>query len=98
VPAFLRTFCHQMEATAFVDPVIKKLAESFVCVLVDADREPAVCQHYSIEGYPTIQFLAADGRQLHRLVGRQSSPKLAAGMRAALERLAWLDNVGRNKR
>ncbi len=91
------TFCHQMETTAFADPTIGKLAEQFVCVLVDADREPDVCREYAIEGFPTVQFLAADGRRLHRLVGRQSTPQLATGMQAALERMAWLDNgqVGR---
>ena len=85
------TFCHQMEATTFADPAIGELAKDFVCVLVDADREPEVCRDFAIRGYPTVQFLAADGRQLQRLVGRQPTPKLAAGMQAALERVAWLD-------
>ena len=77
---------------------IGKLAEQFVCVLVDADREPVFCRQYSIRGYPTVQFLAADGRRLHRLVGRQSSSKLAAGMQAALQRLAWLENTEQKRR
>ena len=85
------TFCHQMEETAFVDATIGKLAKHFVCVFVDADREPQLCQHYGIRGYPTLQFLATDGRRLHRLVGRQTTQQLAGGMRAALQRLAWLD-------
>ncbi len=87
------TFCHQMEATAFADPEIGKLAKQFVCILVDADREPTVCQEYAIEGFPTVQFVAANGRRLHRLVGRQSKPQLESGMQAALERLAWLENT-----
>ncbi len=92
------TFCHQMEATAFADPTIGELAKQFVCVLVDADREPGVCRDFAIDGYPTVQFLAADGRRLHRLVGRQSTPQLATGMQAALERLAWLENAGQTRR
>lgn len=92
------TYCHQMEEAAFADEKIQSLAKNFVCVMVDADREPQLCQQLSISGYPTVQFLAADGRQLHRLVGRQPAPKLAAGMQAALERLAWLDGAGRNQR
>lgn len=85
------TYCHQMEETAFADPKIKQLAARFVCVLVDADREPEVCRQYAVSGYPTVQFLAADGRRLHNLVGKQSSLQLASGMNAALQRLAWLD-------
>jgi len=86
------TFCHQMEATTFTDPAITKLADNFVCVLVDADREPDVCREFAVRGYPTVLFIAADGRQLHRLEGRQPASKLAAGMHAALERVAWLSD------
>lgn len=86
------TYCHQMEETAFVDPSIRALAEKFVCVLVDADREPEVCRQFAVRGYPTVQFLSAEGRRLQSLVGRQSTSQLATGMQAALQRLAWLDN------
>lgn len=86
------TFCHQMEETAFSDPAIARLADNFVCVLVDADREPGLCQEFNISGYPTVQFLSADGRKLHRLVGKQSTHGLSVGMQAALERLAWLSD------
>ena len=84
------TYCRQMEETAFVDSVVGKLSENFVCVLVDADQNPQVCQEYSVTGYPTIQFVSADGRALNRLVGRQSAPALATGMQAAMKRFAWL--------
>lgn len=87
------TYCHQMEATAFTDPTVGKLAQEFVCVLVDADREPGVCREYAIEGFPTVQFVGVDGRKLHRLVGRQSTRQLVSGMQSALERIAWLDNT-----
>ncbi len=85
------TFCQQMEETALADPAVQKAAEQFVCVLVDADREPEVCQQFAVRGYPTVQFLGADGRKLHSLVGRQSPTQLESGMQAALQRLAWLD-------
>ena len=91
-------FCQQMKATAFSDDSVDQLAQHFVCVLVDADREAEICRQYSIDGFPTVQFLAADGRRLHRLVGRQSSSALAAGMQAALLRLAWIENTERQRR
>ncbi len=87
------TFCHQMEETAFADRVVGKLAQQFVCVLVDADQEPGICQQYAIEGFPTVQFIAADGRRLQRLIGRQSTQQLVSGMQSALERLAWQENA-----
>ncbi len=86
-------YCHEMEETAFNDPVVTTMAErNFVCVLVDADREQEVCKQFSVSGYPTVQFVSAKGRVLNRLVGRQSSPELVSGMRAALKRFAWLND------
>jgi len=87
------TYCRQMETTTFADPTISKLAQRFVCVLVDADREPEVCRQFAIDGYPTVQFLTNNGRSLHRLVGRQPPREFAAGMQAALERFAWLEHA-----
>lgn len=84
------TYCHRMEDAAFGDDVVSALADGFVCILVDADREPDICRQYEVSGFPTVQFVAPDGRLLHRLVGCQTASKLATGMRAATSRYAWL--------
>ncbi len=84
------TYCHDMQETAFIEPAIGDLAKGFICIEVDADREKSLCQRYRVSGFPTVQFIAADGRALHRLVGRQSANSLATGMRAASQRFAWL--------
>lgn len=86
------TFCHQMEETSYRDPRVAEMAANFVCVLVDADRYPEVCRSFSVTGYPTVQFVSANGRVLNRLVGRQSAAELVTGMRAALKRFAWLND------
>ena len=86
------TYCQQMKKTAFTDSSVGELSENFICVLVDADRQPKVCQEYSVTSFPTIQFVSAEGRVLNRLVGRRSAPDLASGMRAALKRFAWLND------
>ena len=85
------TYCHDMQHSAFLDPSVEQLSRGFVCIEVDADRYPRICREFGVSGYPTVQFIAADGRKLHRLVGRQSSSSLANGMRAARQRLAWLN-------
>ena len=92
------TFCHKMEEASFYNSTVQRLANQFVCVLVDADREPNTCSEFQVRGYPTVQFLAADGRQLHSLVGQQSTSQLLAGMQIALERVAWLDNAQTQQR
>jgi thiol:disulfide interchange protein len=77
-------FCHQMEAEAFADSQVVQLASQFVCILVDADQEPAVCQEFRVRGYPTIQFLSARGVPLNRMTGKRPAQQVAAQMQAAL--------------
>ena len=81
-------FCHQMEAEAFNDGQVATLSRQFTCILVDADREPDVCQEFRIRGYPAIQFLTPQGVPLNRLVGKQSAAELMLQMQAALEATA----------
>jgi thiol:disulfide interchange protein len=81
-------FCHQMEADAFNDGQVAMLSRQFTCILVDADREPDVCQEFRIRGYPAVQFLTPQGVPLNRLVGKQSAAELMLQMQAALEATA----------
>jgi thiol:disulfide interchange protein len=81
-------FCHQMEAEAFNDGQVTRLSRQFICILVDADREPNVCQEFRIPGYPAVQFLTPQGVPLNRLVGKQSAAELMLQMQAALEATA----------
>jgi thiol:disulfide interchange protein len=81
-------FCHEMEAEAFNDGQVAALSRRFTCIMVDADREPDVCQEFRIRGYPAIQFLTPQGVPLNSLVGKQSATELMLQMQAALEATA----------
>src|SRR5580692_7898231 len=39
-------FCHQMAGEAFTDPQVVNLSERFICVVVDADSQPGICQQF----------------------------------------------------
>lgn len=82
------TYCHQMEADAFVQEAVVNLSRQFVCVLVDADAEPDICRNFRIKGYPTIQFLSARGVPLNRVTGKQPAQQLVMQMQAALQAVA----------
>lgn len=86
------TYCHRMADSAFADETVGRLSQGFVCVLVDADHEPELCQEFTVTGFPTVVFTSPNGHTLHRLVGLQSSSALAGGMRAALVRCAWIND------
>jgi protein disulfide-isomerase len=81
-------FCRQMEAGTFNDSQVAGLSRQFICILVDADLEPDVCQEFRIRGYPAIQFLTPQGVPLNRMVGKQSAAELMLQMQAALEATA----------
>ena len=85
-------YCHQMAQEAFTHPQVIALSQSFVCVLVDADSEPAVCRQFGVTGYPTIQFLSPRGVPLERVVGKKPGHQLIMAMRAALQSVAHRDD------
>lgn len=81
-------FCHQMAAEAFTHQQVVDLSERFVCILVDADAEPQVCEQFHVQGYPTIQFLSPRGVPLNRMVGKKPGYQLMIAMQAALQNVA----------
>ena len=81
-------FCHQMANEAFTHEQVVGLSERFVCILVDADAEPEVCQQFHVQGYPTIQFLSPRGVPLNRVVGKKPGHQLMMAMQAALQNVA----------
>ena len=85
------TYCRKMEGTTFTDPAVAQLATQFVCVLVDADEEPAVCQRLQLSGYPTLEIISPAGTSLGRLTGWQGAPALSQSLQAALQRYAVLE-------
>jgi thioredoxin-like negative regulator of GroEL len=86
-------FCHQLASEAFNDAGVIGLADRFVCVTVDADREPEVCRYFRVQSYPTIQFVSASGQVLNRMVGKRPRQELIRQMHVALQMLAQADDV-----
>jgi thiol:disulfide interchange protein len=81
-------YCHQMANEAFVHQQVVSLSERFVCILVDADKEPEVCRNFRVQGYPTIQFLSPRGVPLNRIVGKKPGHQVTMAMQAALQNVA----------
>jgi len=88
-------YCHQMANEAFTQAQVTNLSQQFVCVLIDADAEPRVCQGFQVRGYPTVQFLSPDGSPLHRVVGKRPGPQFMVDMQTALQAVARLETHGR---
>lgn len=77
--------CHQMADEVFTRPQIVSLSERFVCILIDADAEPEVCEQFQIKGCPTIQFASPRGALMERILGKKPAGQILKSMQAALK-------------
>ena len=96
-------WCHRLDATTYVDPVVVRMSEDFVAVKVDTEGDAkgaAVAVRYDVTSLPTIAFLTPSGRPLMRLNGFQGPgqfPKtLEAAKEVAQRVMAWEDAVERD--
>ncbi|HZZ71939.1 MAG TPA: thioredoxin family protein [Pirellulales bacterium] len=85
-------FCHEMARESFTNRQVISLSQQFVCVLVDADTQPDLCQRYQVRGFPTIQFISPRGVPLNRVVGKRSSQEIMQQMQTALQAIAATQN------
>jgi thioredoxin-like negative regulator of GroEL len=79
-------WCHKLDKTTYVDPVVVKLAEGFVAVKVNTEgtaKETAIAVRYDVNSLPTIAFLSPHGRPLLRLNGYQNSQQFPRALEKA---------------
>ncbi len=74
-------WCHRLDKTTYVDPVVVRKAEEFVAVKVKAE----VGLRYDVQSLPTIVFLSPEGRQIYRLPGFQGPGQFPRTLDQALE-------------
>ena len=62
--------CHHLDDTTYKDRKVIQLSQRFVSVKINAEKGgEAFAKKYKIEGYPTILFLDASGKEVKRLLG-----------------------------
>lgn len=92
----------QLTTEILPDASVRHLTDRFVCVRIDVDRSPALCDEYRVRAYPTLIFTSPTGAVLQRLTGAQPSDAVAQEMSATLsstaERLAMPPSTGALKR
>jgi len=81
-------WCHRLDTTTYVDPVVADAAEAFVAVKVDREggrRDVEVAERYEVYTLPTILFLSSQGRQILRVNGFQGPGRFPRTLEQALE-------------
>jgi len=83
------TSCKEMEATTFLDPVVRQALSGSVLLRADVTSndadDQALLKRFGIYGPPTIAFYGKDGqeRSRYRVVGYMKGAQFAAAVQAA---------------
>lgn len=71
------SYCQMMDDEAFLSPEVKeKLTQNYVLLKVDVDENPDLSSKYQAYGLPTMLILDANGNEVKRISGYQSSEQL----------------------
>ena len=80
------TWCHRLDQTTYVDPLVVKLSEDFIAVKLDtegAEKNQEIALRYNVATLPTITFVTPGGRQILSLKGFQGPGQFPRTMEAA---------------
>jgi thioredoxin-related protein len=78
------SWCARLDRETFGDAGVRGLAGGFEAARVDAGKDPAAGRAYGIPALPTVLFLNADGKTLHRVVGFKPPARFVEEVRTAL--------------
>jgi thioredoxin 1 len=99
------TWCHRLDQTTYVDPVVVKLSTEFIALKLDTDsrgKNQEIALRYNVSTLPTIAFITPGGRQILRLDGFQGPGQFPRTMEAARESafriMAWEAALDRDPR
>lgn len=79
-------WCRKMDAETFTDPRVVSLTHDYVCVSVDALREPALIRQYHITDFPVTLIADGSGLMKSRLDGFATPEQLISVLKNVVER------------
>lgn len=79
-------WCKKLDKDTYSNSAVQGLADKFVCVKVDGDKDRANTKKFGINGYPTIVFLDSIGKEIDRNVGYANSEELSKIMEKILKK------------
>jgi len=80
-------WCQVLDRAVYPDPAVRRQLDRAVFLRLDAEREGReAARRYRVDGFPTIVFLTARGREVGRIRGFQPAPAFARLAREILDR------------
>lgn len=86
--------CRQMKQEAFRDPAVVALADQFVWVTVDIDRNLSTARDYAVDGVPLIYLLDSQGVIRAKLLGLHEPDELGDDLTQFVETLDQVPAAG----
>jgi thiol:disulfide interchange protein len=77
-------WCKRLDSDTYSNENVVAKASGFVNLKLDADANRPIVQRYQVGGLPTILFLDADGREIHRVIGYKPPDQFIDDMETAL--------------
>jgi len=74
-------WCRKMDAETFTDPRVVALSHAYVCVRIDALRDPELIRAFHVSEFPTTVIANEHGKEVAHLDGFVEAARMAAAMR-----------------
>jgi len=81
-------WCKKLDATTYSNPAVQKLAEEFISVKIDGDKNENLTVKYRVTGYPTVIFFDSVGTVLIKYPGYLGADGFARMMKSVLTKAA----------
>lgn len=80
-------WCKKLDSDTYSNSKVSAAAERFICVKIDAEKEPAIANKYGVAGFPTIIFLNSNGNVISKIPGYLPPDRFLANMNKVLSAL-----------
>jgi thiol:disulfide interchange protein len=77
-------WCKRLDSDTYANKDVVAKSGSFVDLKLDADANRSIVTQYKIGGLPTVLFLDAKGKEIHRIIGYKPPDQFIMEMETAL--------------
>jgi thiol:disulfide interchange protein len=77
-------YCRKLEGGPLKDAAVAEMLHQFVCLKLDAEKEPAVAKALKVRAYPTVVAATADGTVRSFVEGYADAETLTAELKKTL--------------
>lgn len=80
-------WCKKLDSDTYSDSRVHAASGKFICVKIDAEKEPAIANKYGVTGYPTIIFLDGNANLISKIPGYLPPDRFLENMNKVLSSL-----------